>query len=113
MEREQKEIKRRIDTYRNGRNLSLLKDRIVILTDDGIASGATLFAALKMCRNQDPEKLVVAVPVSGTSKLQKTYEMADEVIILEQREQFFAVSQGYHDFSNLTDSEVLHLLGLW
>lgn len=113
MKSEQEEIRRRIDTYRNGRNLSSLENRIVILTDDGIASGATLFAAMKMCQKQQPKKLIVAAPVSGTSKLQKINENADDVIILEKREEFFAVSEGYQDFSNLADSDVLHFLDLW
>lgn len=113
VEKEKKEIERRIHQYRKGRKLKNLEDRVVILLDDGIATGATIFAAISMCRKQQPKKLIVAAPISGKQKLSKLEEKVDELIILEKRERFFAVSEGYRDFTNLDDKEVLHYLTLW
>ncbi|SMO49131.1 phosphoribosyltransferase [Fodinibius sediminis] len=112
-EREKNEIQRRIRMYRAGGSLASLENRIVILIDDGIASGATVFAAIAMCQKQNPQKLIVAAPVSGYSKLSKLSAQTDEVIILEKYRDFFAVSQGYRNFGNLTDEEVLHFMKLW
>lgn len=111
--REEKEIKRRIDTYRKGKALPKFNDRVVILIDDGIATGSTIFAAIDMCRKREPRQIVVAAPVSGHSHLQKLAAKVDEVVILDKREQFFAVSQGYVDFVNLSDEEVMHFMKLW
>ncbi|HKK45215.1 MAG TPA: phosphoribosyltransferase family protein [Balneolaceae bacterium] len=110
---EKEEIHRRIKEYRHGRRLPDLKERVVILIDDGIASGATLFAAIEMCRKRHPGKLVVAAPVSGTAKLSKFKAKVDELIILEKREKFFAVSEGYVDFANLNDKQVKYFLEQW
>lgn len=111
--KEKEEIKRRIGIYRDGKPLPNLKDRVVLLVDDGIATGSTVFAALEMCVKKEPRKLIVAAPVSGTDRLQKLGNNADEVIILDVKEDFYAVSQGYEEFSNLTDREVLYFLDLW
>lgn len=110
---EKSEIKRRIKQYRGGKELPSLNDRTVILVDDGIATGATVFAAIAMCRKQAPRHLVVAAPVSGVSRLSKLEDEVDEVIIPEKKKHFFAVSQGYREFSNLSDQEVLHFMNLW
>lgn len=110
---EKEEIHRRINKYRGGRKLADLKDRTVIIIDDGIATGATLFAAIYMCRKQEPEKLIVAAPVSGKGHLSKINAKTDEVVILEKRDHFYAISQGYQDFTNLNDQQVLHFLDLW
>lgn len=112
-QKEKKELQRRMQEYRKGKELKDLKNRVVIIVDDGIASGATIFAAIKMCRKQNPEKLVVAAPVSGLTKLSKLKAEADDVVILEKREDLFAVSEGYLDFSNLTDAEVVHYMSMW
>lgn len=110
---EKQEIQRRIAIYRKGKALPSLIDRIVIVVDDGIATGATIFAALTMCRKQHPKKLIVAAPVSGINRLDKLEREADEVIIPEKREKFLAVSQGYRNFSNLSDTQVVHFMNLW
>lgn len=113
VKQEHKEIERRIEIYRNGEELPELKDRVIILVDDGIATGATVFAALAMCRKRHPKKLIVAAPVSGITRQSKLEAKADDVIIPEKREHFYAVSQGYRDFSNLTDEEVIYFMNLW
>lgn len=108
--KEQKEIQRRIRVYRGDRELPNLEDKIVILVDDGIATGATIMAAIKMCRKQNPEKIVVAAPVSAMKRHYKLEAEADEVIILHKSLQWHAVSQGYRNFTNLTDQEVIPYL---
>jgi predicted phosphoribosyltransferase len=111
--KEKEEIKRRIEEYRQGRQLPDMENRVVIIVDDGIATGATLFAAIEMCHKKNPKKLIVAAPVSGKSRLSKLEEKLDELIVLEKRDRFFAVSEGYQKFSNLADDEVHHYMNLW
>lgn len=110
---EQKEIQRRIQAYREGKQLPKMKGRIVILVDDGIATGATVFAAINMCRKLQFEKLVVAAPVSGVRQIEKLETKADDVIVLDTKAHFLAVSQGYQQFENLSDREVIHFMDLW
>jgi predicted phosphoribosyltransferase len=79
----------------------------IIVVDDGIATGATLFATVKLCQKQHPKKLIVAVPISGKEAAGLVNSMVDEALILETPEDFYAVSQGYESFSNLSDEETL------
>lgn len=113
IDREEKEIERRINIYREGKELTDLKNRVVILVDDGIATGSTIFAAIDMCQKLKPYKLVVAAPVSGRRQVKKLEARTDEVIILDQKKEFNAVSQGYVNFANLSDQEVVHFMKLW
>ena len=105
--KEEKEIKRRINQYRKGNPLPPLKDRTVILVDDGIATGSTLFVAIDLCKKQKAGKIIVAAPVSGTKVRDKLKSKVDEVVILEIPEDYYAVSQTYEDFKNLSDNETL------
>jgi len=109
--KEEKEIKRRISQYRKGQALPPLRDRTVILVDDGIATGSTLFVAIDLCKKQKAAKIVVAAPVSGISVREKLIAKADEVVILESPEDYYAVSQAYRHFKNLSDNEVLQWIG--
>lgn len=84
-----------------------LKGKTVILVDDGIATGATLYAAINMCKKQKAGKIVVAAPVSGYEKKNQLKKDVDEVVILETPEFYHAVSQAYETFYNLTDEEAL------
>lgn len=108
--REKEEIKRRIILLRKGKPLPSFKERTLLVVDDGIATGATLFATLKLCENQHPKKLIVAAPISGDEAIRKLENLVDEVVILEHPRDFRAVSQGYHHFSNLTDEQTLALI---
>lgn len=105
--KEEKEIKRRINQYRKGNPLPPLKDRTVILIDDGIATGSTLFVAIDLCKKQKARKIVVAAPVSGMKVYEKLKSKADDLVILETPENYYAVSQAYRDFKNLSDKEAL------
>lgn len=103
---EKAEIERQKKAYRGNKELPDLVNRVVILVDDGIATGSTLMAAIEMCQKQKPEKLVVAVPVSGEGMKRKLTEKVDEVIILETPCDFRAVSQVYESFEQVSDQEV-------
>lgn len=105
--KEEKEITRRINQYRKGKPLPPLKDRNVILVDDGIATGSTLFVAIDLCKKQKAGKIIVAAPVSGKMVYDKLKTKADDVVILEIPEDYYAVSQVYRDFKNLSDKEAI------
>lgn len=87
-----------------------LKDKIVVLTDDGVATGATMVAAIKIVRQYNPQKIIVAVPVIARDSLAAIEKLADEVIYLESPELFFAVGQFYREFKQLSDEEVIKIL---
>jgi predicted phosphoribosyltransferase len=111
IEAEQKqEIDRRIKILRKGKPLPELKGRTVILTDDGIATGATVFAAIEMCKKMHAGKIVVAAPVSGPDVEEQFRNKADEVVILEKPDFYHAVSQVYETFNQLSDEEAIDFL---
>lgn len=110
---QKKEIERRIAILRNGAPLPELKDRTVILVDDGIATGATLYAAIHMCKNTGAARIVVAAPVSGKDKKRELLQEVDEVVILQTPSLYHAVSQVYEQFYNLTDEEAKDFMERW
>lgn len=109
--RETAEMQRREQTYREGRPAPELRDRIAILVDDGLATGATMRAAVKALRQRGAAKIVVAVPVGPPDTCHEIEEQADETICLSTPEFFQAVGQYYEDFSQTTDEDVRELLG--
>ena len=84
--------------------------RTVIVVDDGLATGATMIAALHAARARNPARLVCAVPVAAADSLEKVRPYADEVVCLAVPEDFYAVGQFYRDFSQVEDEEVVALL---
>lgn len=110
---QKKEIERRIDILRKGEPLPEMKNKIVLIVDDGIATGATLFAAIKMCRNKGAAKIVIAAPVAGSQIINELNKEADEVVILESPAFYHAVSQVYDSFQTVTDEEALGLFEKW
>ncbi|HXH19016.1 MAG TPA: phosphoribosyltransferase family protein [Chitinophagales bacterium] len=110
---QKREIERRIKQLRQGKPLPDIKGKIVILVDDGIATGATICAAISMCRNLKAKKIVVAAPIAGLDTAMLLEEKADEVVILEKPEDYWAVSQGYEYFYNLEDKEVQEIMLRW
>lgn len=105
-----KEVKRRIKLYRGKMALPRLSGKIVILTDDGIATGATVEAAIAWIKSQKPKKLVLAVPLAPLDTLDKIESLVDELIVLETPVEFFAVGQFYRNFPQVSDEEVINLL---
>jgi putative phosphoribosyl transferase len=103
------ELERRERTYRRNRPPLPIAGRVVILVDDGLATGSTMRAAVLAIRRLRPERVVVAVPVGTREACEALRDIADDVICVRMPEPF-AASSGYVDFSQTTDDEVLKLL---
>jgi putative phosphoribosyl transferase len=108
--KEEAELQRREELYRQGRGAPRVRDRTIILVDDGLATGATMRAAVKALRQGGAAKIVVAVPVGPRDTCAEIKELADETICLSTPEFFQAVGQYYEDFSQTSDAEVRDLL---
>ena len=104
------EIERRRKLYLGDRPHPQITDRVVIVVDDGIATGATTRAALQATRMRKPSKLVLAVPVAPTDTLEKLRGEVDDLICLEDYEQFGAIGLFYSDFRQVSDTEVIEIL---
>jgi putative phosphoribosyl transferase len=109
-EHEQREIERREHLYRGNRNAYEVRDRTVILVDDGIATGATMRAAIKAVRQQRPRRLIVALPVAPSETYEALAKEVDELVCIRQPEEFLAVGFWYENFLQVTDQEVCSLL---
>ena len=108
--KETAELERREKSYRDDRPAPELRDRVVILVDDGLATGATMRAAVKALRQRGVAKIVVAVPVGPPDTCREFEDEADETICASTPEFFQAVGQYYEDFSQTSDEEVRDLL---
>ena len=107
------EIKRRIKVLRNNTPLQEVKNRIVILIDDGLAMGSTMKASIQFCRNNKVKGIVVAVPVAGQDTLEDIKSLVDEIIVLEVPYYFKAVAQIYLNWHDVTDQEVIEIMNKW
>ena len=103
-------LKKRYRLYRGNKPPMKLKNKKVILVDDGIASGRTLIAALELIKEENPSEVVVAAPVGPTDVIRKLKLLANKVICLEVHDDFYAVGLHYRDFSQVLDEEVQELL---
>lgn len=110
VEREQRELERRESVYRGARPHPDLAARRVILVDDGIATGATMLAAIAAVRRQRPAEVIVAVPLAPPEVLQRLRQVANRVVCLRAPDAFFAIGQWYRDFGQTADAEVTALL---
>jgi putative phosphoribosyl transferase len=111
IEKEKKESARRMKLYRAGRTQLDLADKTVILVDDGIATGATMKAALMSARSRGAKLIIVAVPVAPAEVLDDIRPEVDGLICLLTPEQFFGVGGFYMHFPQVEDQEVIELLG--
>ena len=109
--REEVELERRERLYRGSRPPVSLSNKTVILTDDGLATGSTMRAAVAAIRRQEPAGIIVAVPVGAPSTCDDMRDVADDVVCLRTPEPFVAVGLWYRDFRETSDAEVRELLG--
>lgn len=110
--REVRKLERREESYREGRPKADVRDRLVILTDDGLATGATMMAACRGLRLQGVERITVAVPVGSRSACNEVRAEVDALICLETPERFISVGEWYEDFAQISDTQVRDLLAL-
>lgn len=107
---EQRELERRERLYQGDRPSLDLQGRTVILVDDGLATGATMLAAIVAVRKQQPARIVVAVPVAAPPTYEDLAELVDEVVCIAQPDPFYSVGLWYEQFPQITDEEVCDLL---
>ncbi len=104
------EIARRKRLFRSARSEATVSGRTVIVTDDGIATGSTMMAALQTIRPQRPRELIVAVPVAPFDRLPAFRKRCDKLVCLLSPAEFWAVGQFYEDFRTVEDEDVVELL---
>ncbi len=109
IDEQQKEVKARVLKYRAGKALPEMKDRTVILVDDGIATGVTLVPVVELCHKKKAAKIIIAAPVSGLN-YDEHLEEADAIEILIQPPSFYAVGQVYDEFGDFDDQQLIELL---
>lgn len=107
---EEQELARREREYRGGRPMLDVRGRVVILVDDGLATGATMRAAVEALRQKGPQAIVVAVPVGAPETCELFRSEVDEVVCGIMPEEFGAVGAWYQNFAQITDAEVRQLL---
>lgn len=105
-----RELERRSQRYRGGAAMPALHGKAVILVDDGVATGASLYAALKAVDVLKPAKLVVAVPVASRQAIARLQEESDACIAVHTPQHFYAVGRFYRDFRATSDEDVIRLL---
>jgi len=105
--RESSELRRRVDAYRGARSPLPLRDRVVIVVDDGVATGVTDTAALRAIRARRQRWLVLAVPVCAPDSAARLRAEADELVCLVEPSHLYGVGQWYRDFSQVSDREVV------
>lgn len=110
VKREEAEMNRREQLYRGGEPAIDLRGRVVILVDDGLATGSTMRAAVRAVRESRPARIVVAVPVGSKEASRRADAEADEVVCLATPDRFFAVGEWYREFEQVGDAEVEKLL---
>lgn len=104
-----KEIERRLINYRGSMQYNL-ENKIIVIVDDGIATGATILVAALWVKKQKPKKVIIAVPVGSKDSIQKLKKIADEVVVLHAPDFFNAVGEFYKDFEQVEDESVLEIM---
>jgi putative phosphoribosyl transferase len=104
------ELARRKKLFRAIRPAAKIASRSIIVTDDGIATGSTMIAALQTVRARQPYEVIVAVPVAPPDRLDEIHRWCDDVVCLSTPEHFWAVGQFYEDFAQVEDERVADLL---
>lgn len=110
VESESCDIQDSVQRFRNGKPLPKMQNRTIILIDDGICSNTTFVTAVNLCRKRKAAKVIVASPVGGYLYVKKIAEIADETIVLQQPDNFYAIGQVYETFTHMNDYEITQLL---
>ncbi len=110
VEHQRQEITRRLGAFRKDRPPLNVKNKTVVLVDDGVATGSTVLASLRALRQQQPARLILAIPVGPTDTVQRLACECDQVIVLDTPEPFWAVGRFYMYFDQTSDAEVIELL---
>ncbi len=105
-----KEIKRRLKVFGGGHMKTTIRDKTIILTDDGVATGSTISSAIEYLKNEKVKKIILAVPVAPRGTRKRFEGRVDEIVILETPNIFYAVGQFYRNFPQLSDSNVQKLI---
>ncbi|MBS3060345.1 MAG: phosphoribosyltransferase [DPANN group archaeon] len=106
----QLEAKERYETLRGAKKPEPLQGKIVIIIDDGVATGSTMIMAARVIKKQKPQKVIIAVPVGPPETIQRLNQEANEVICLDTPQGFMAIGQFYMNFEQTTDEEAKQLL---
>ena len=109
-QKEERELTRRERLYRGNRSPLEVRDKRVILVDDGLATGSSMYAAVKALRQRAPARVVVAVPAAAPATCEAFQKVVDEIVCAVTPEPFYAVGTWYDDFTQTTDDEVHNLL---
>ena len=107
---EKKELKRRIDVYRNGKKLPILKNKSVILVDDGLATGASATASILAVKKEKPKEIIFAVPVSAKDTSEKIKKEVNNFVCLITDRNLFAIGNYYKNFDQVDDEAILKIL---
>ncbi len=109
LSRQQKEARRREKVYLKGETIHIT-DKTVILVDDGIATGATIEAAIQAVRKERPARVILAVPVAPPGTVERLRNDVDELVVLSTPEHFWAIGEFYSSFPQISDEEVVSIL---
>jgi len=110
-QREREELERRMVFFRGSAVPTPVEGRTVVLVDDGVATGSTVFGALEALRRGGAARRILAVPVAPLETIPTLEQAADEVVVVNRATDFYAVGQFYEDFSEVSDGEVVKILG--
>ena len=108
--REQQELARQEQLYRDDNPSPSLQDQVAILVDDGLATGASMAAAVTALRAHEPDEIVVAVPIAAAESCEQFAQRVDRMVCLETPNPFFGVGLWYENFTQVRDDEVRNLL---
>ncbi|SRR5258706_8225419 len=110
IDKEKKEVKKRVELFRDDKSLMNLRNKTVLIVDDGLATGMTALAAIKTVKKLHPFKIIFATPICALNPVEDVVKEVEMVICLEKSDNFMAIGQWYENFNQVSDEEVIYLL---